>query len=209
VERVEDVPALLLLFPVFHFERIYTVRKVILFNLITLDGFFEGPEHDINWHHVDQEFNDFAIEQIRKAGALIFGRATYMMMASYWPSPEAIRDDPQVAQRMNAIQKYVFSHSLDRAEWTNTHLVSGDASVELEKLKQQPGGDLFIFGSADLATTFIHRGLIDEYRLLVNPVILGKGTPMFQEIDLPINLRLIESRTFRNGNVLLIYRPEE
>lgn len=181
--------------------------KVILFNLVTLDGFFEGPGHDISWHSVDQAFNDFAIQQLDSAGALIFGRVTYEMMVSYWPSKDAIQEDPQVAERMNRLPKVVFSHSLARADWQNTRLVKGEPGVEIARLKNEPGGNLFVFGSANLSATLIAQGLIDEFRVIIIPILLGSGTPLFQGISGRIPLELTHSQTFSNGNVLLFYQP--
>jgi dihydrofolate reductase len=184
------------------------MRKVIMFNLITLDGYFEGTNKwDIAWHQVDDEFNRFSIEQLNNAGGLIFGRITYLGMASYWPSPNAIRDDPQVVGLMNSIQKYVFSNTLDKAEWNNTELLKGDAAAELRKLRLQDGKDLFIFGSADLSSTFTKNKLIDEYRLIVNPIILGAGNPLFKNSGEMVKLKLLNTKSFHNGNVLLYYQP--
>jgi len=182
------------------------MRKIVLFNLMTLDGFFEGPNQDINWHNVDDEFNEFAIEQLGSADALIFGRTTYQMMTSYWPTPEAIATDPVVAGWMNKLPKFVFSKTLPKADWNNTTLINGDARQELTRLKQQPGKDIFIFGSADLSETFLHYSLIDEIRVIVNPILLGSGTPLFKQHRLAIPLKLLKTKTFHNGNVLLYYQ---
>lgn len=183
------------------------MRKVILFNMISLDGYFEGPDHDINRHNVDEEFDQFAIEQVKTADALIFGRVTYQLMADFWPTPYALETDPVIAERMNALPKFVFSKTLDQVEWNNTRLVKGDAAVEVSKLKQQPGHSLFIFGSADLAATLIQNGLIDEFRVMVNPVVIGSGTSLFKDIQGLLHLDLTKTRTFQNGNVLLYYVP--
>ncbi len=183
------------------------MAKVIVFNMITLDGYMAGPAGEIDWHHVGEEFNDFAIQQLEEIGALLFGRVTYEMMASYWPTPNALAGDPVVAKKMNALPKVVFSRSLQAADWQNARLVKGDAAAEVARLRQQPGKDLFIFGSADLANALIQKNLIDEYRLMVNPVVLGSGKPMFGHLGQPLKLDLINSRTFQNGNVLLVYRP--
>lgn len=180
--------------------------NIVMFNMMTLDGYFAGPKGEIDWHQVDSEFNDFAIEQLDSAGGLLFGRVTYQMMASYWPSAEALKDDPVVASKMNSIPKYVFSRTLDRADWNNTRLLKGEAEVEAAKLRQQPGKPLFLFGSGNLAATLIRFSLIDEYRLMVNPVILGSGMPLFQGVqDDRLNVKLIKTKTFQNGNVLLYY----
>ncbi len=180
-----------------------------MFNLISVDGFFEGPNKwDIGWHHVDEEFNDFATDQLNHAGGLIFGRITYQGMASYWTGENAIKDDPIIAELMNSIPKYVFSNSLDNVEWNNTQLVKGDAPEELRKLKNLPGKDLFIFGSANLASSFTQNGLIDEYRLIINPLVLGNGGPVFDHHSATLNLKLINLKSFKNGNVLLYYVPD-
>jgi len=183
------------------------MRKVILFNMVTLDGFFEGPNGEIDWHNADEEFNEFAVDQVKSADGLIFGRVTYELMASYWPTPAAQADDPIVAEKMNTMPKIVFSRTLKTVEWNNTRLVKGDTVKEISELKQQPGKDLLIFGSADLASTLTNLGLIDEYRIMVNPVVLGKGKPLFKDIKGKLNLRLLRTRNFSNGNVLLYYEP--
>lgn len=181
-------------------------RKVILFNMVTLDGFMAGPGGNIDWHNVDEAFNQFAIAQLDEVGSLLFGRVTYELMASYWPTAAAIADDTEVANRMNQLSKVVFSRTLDQAAWQNTQLVKGDAVKAVSALKQQPGKDLFVFGSANLAATLIENDLIDEFRVMVNPVVLGGGTPLFQRIRQPLNLKLLNTRPFQNGNVLLYYQ---
>jgi dihydrofolate reductase len=183
------------------------MRKVILFNLVTLDGFFEGPGSDISWHQVDDEFNEFAIEQLNLTDGLIFGRVTYELMANFWPTPAGLNGEPATASKMNALPKYVFSNTLEKVYWNNTRLVKGDAVVELQKLKQGSGRDLFIFGSANLSSTFIRNKLIDEYRLLLNPIVLGSGVPLFKDNGEMLKLKLLNSRLFHNGNVLLYYQP--
>src|SRR5512138_2918654 len=110
------------------------MRKVFLFNMVTLDGFFEGPNQDIGWHHVDEEFNEFAIEQLHEIGTLLFGRVTYQVMASYWPTEIAKKDDPAVAELMNSLPKVVFSKTLGKAEWDNTKLVKESIVEEVSKL---------------------------------------------------------------------------
>jgi dihydrofolate reductase len=180
-----------------------------MFNLITLDGYFEGlNKWDIGWHQVDREFNDFSIEQLDKAGGLIFGRVTYQGMASYWPTPAAIQDDPVVAGKMNSIAKYVFSKTLDKLDWSNSLLIKGDAVSEMTRIKNELGKDVLLFGSADLARTFTKNNLIDEYRLMVNPVVLGKGNPLFTENGSILKFKLFDTKIFHNGNVLLSYQRE-
>src|SRR5437867_1283554 len=145
------------------------MRKVFLFNMVTLDGFFEGPNHDIDWHNTDEEFNEFSIAQMNEIGTLLFGRVTYQLMASYWPTQVAVESDPVVAEKMNSTPKVVFSRTLHSAEWNKTRLAR-DAAQEITKLKQQDGKDMAIFGSANLLASLIPLGLIDEFRIMVNPV---------------------------------------
>lgn len=184
------------------------MRRIHMFNLMTLDGFFEGANHDISWHNVDEEFNEYAInEMFPSSDLLLFGRVTYELMAGFWPTAEAKRDDPIVAERMNSSAKIVFSRTLKKAEWNNTRLVSGNMEEEIKKLKAQPGKDMALMGSGTIVSQLAQRGLIDEYRIMVNPVILGQGTPLFKEIRDRLNLKLLRTQTFRNGNVLLCYEP--
>jgi dihydrofolate reductase len=183
------------------------MRKVILFNLVTLDGFFEGPNREIGWHNVDEEFNEFTGDQLNTFDILLFGRVTYELLASYWPTPTAIRDDPIIAHLMNMIPKIVFSRTLEKADWNNTRLIKDHIGEEITKLKEQPGKDMAIFGSGNLASNLTNLGLIDEYRIIVNPVILGDGHPLFKGVNDRLNLKLLKTMAFRSGNVLLYYAP--
>lgn len=181
------------------------MRTLFAFEMISLDGFFEGPNQDISWHTVDDEFNKFAGRQLDTTGVLLFGRKTYQLMASYWQT--ATGDDPVVTLKMNTLPKFVFSRTLESAEWNNTRLIRENAADEILKLKQERGKDLALFGSAALLATLAQANLIDEYRIMVNPILLGKGTSLFQGMDRRMNLKLISSNTYRSGNVLLCYRP--
>ncbi len=184
------------------------MRKLVFQNMVSLDGFFEGPHKwEIDWHTVGEEFNDFAIDALKSADALIFGSVTYQGMAAYWTSAEAGKDDPTVAGYMNNIPKIVFSRTLEKAHWTNTRLVKNDVVGEVAMLKQQPGKDLLIFGSADLASPLIQNNLIDEYRIFINPIVLGEGAPLFKGLKNRLPLKLVDSRIFKNGLVLLVYQP--
>jgi dihydrofolate reductase len=181
------------------------MRKVIFFMLTTLDGYFEGPDRDINWHNVDGEFNEFAIQQTGEFGALLFGRVTYELMAGYWPSEAAERDDPVIAGLMNSLPKIVFSRTLENTDWNSTRLVKDNFVQEVLKLKEQPGKNIAIFGSSDLAVTCIEHRLIDEFRIMVNPVVLGNGKTLFKGIKDRLNLKLIKTKSFKSGNILLYY----
>lgn len=183
------------------------MRKLFVFNLVTLDGYFEGPDRDIRWHNVDAEFNEYAIPMLNTLDLLLFGRVTYELMAGFWPTPEALRDDPIVAAKMNGLAKVVFSRTMEKAEWNNTRLVKENIEEEIKKIKAQPGKDIALLGSGSIMAQLAQRGLIDEYRIMVNPIVLGKGTPLFKGMTNRLDLKLIDVRTFRNGNVLLRYEP--
>ena len=183
------------------------MRKVIFQMMVSLDGYFEGPNKEIDWHVVDAEFNEYAVDLLNSADALLFGRVTYELMASYWPSPSATTDDPIIADKMNNLPKVVFSRTLDKVDWKNSRLVKENIAEEVSKLKQQPGKDLAVFGSSNLALTLVQHGLIDEYRIIVNPVVLGNGHPLFKGLKERLNLRLLKTKTFQSGNVMLFYQP--
>lgn len=186
------------------------MRKLYAFNMMTLDGFFEGPTPwSIDWHNADNaEFGDYANEQLGTIGTILFGRNTYQGMASYWPSKEALESDPVIANAMNSKPKIVFSTTLESADWSNTRLVKDHVADEINRLKQEPGGDLAVFGSAKLLASLIHMDLVDEHRIIINPVVLGKGGPLFTDVVKPFKLQLVAARPFKSGNVLLTYVPE-
>jgi dihydrofolate reductase len=184
------------------------MRRVLFFMLISLDGYFEGPNHDIDWHMADEEFSAFAAEQLDEVDLLLFGRTTFELMLTYWPTPAAMADDPVIAAKMTALPKLVFSTTLDRADWDNTRIVRGNLAEEIAALKRRPGKDMLIMGSSRLAASFADLGLIDEYRLIVAPVVLGQGSPLLAGLGQRLKLRLLKTRTFGSGNVLLYYIPE-
>jgi dihydrofolate reductase len=184
------------------------MRKVLFFMMTSLNGFYERGRWEIDWHNVDDEFSDFAIEQLNAVDTLLFGRVTYEGMASYWPTPAASDDSPVIAEKMNSLPKIVFSKTLDAVAWNNTRLVRDDAAEEVAKLKEQAGKDVIVMGSSDLAVSLAERGLIDEFRIMVNPILLGEGKPVFKGLHGDVRLKLLQTRTFKSGNVLLTYAPE-
>ncbi len=184
------------------------MRKLAVFSQLTLNGYFAGADGDISWaHRQDPEWRDFVAGNASAGGDLLFGRITYEMMASYWPTPLAKQNDPVVAEGMNRAPKVVFSRTLREASWGNTRLVKDGLESEVRRLKQQRGKDMAILGSGSLAAQLARAGLIDEYLVVVNPVLLGKGRTLFEGIPETLSLRLTKTRTFGNGNVLLCYEP--
>jgi len=181
------------------------MRRLTVFNLVTLDGYFAGRNGDISWHNVDEEFQDLAIKASNSGNTLLFGRVTYELMTNFWPTPEAIKTDPIVAEGMNRSEKIVFSRTMDKVDWINTRLVKGDMIAEVRKLKQGSGKDLTILGSGSIVSQLAQEGLIDEYNILLNPVAIGKGKTMFEGIKKKLDLKLTATRTFGNGNILLTY----
>jgi dihydrofolate reductase len=187
------------------------MRRIFVFNLVTVEGFFAGSKGEIDWHNYDDEMGAYSQEQMRSLGALIFGRTTYELMANYWPTPEAMKSEPAVAGIMNSIEKIVFSKTLkpvkDGPVWKNVKVLHEIRPGEIVKMKEQPGGAIAIFGSGTIAQQLTNLGLIDEYRLIVNPLILGSGKPLFDGVKGKHSLKLQSTKVFKNGNVLLRYEP--
>lgn len=180
------------------------MRKIVVFNQVTLDGYFSDVNGDMSWaHKQDAEWNAFVVDNAKGESQLLFGRITYEQMASFWPTPYAIENIPILAERMNSLPKVVFSRTLDKASWNNTKLVKGDLAAEVRKMKQEPGPIMAIMGSGSIVSQLAQEGLIDEYQVVVNPVVLGKGRTMFDGVKQ--KLKLTKTRAFGNGNVFLCY----
>jgi dihydrofolate reductase len=183
------------------------MRKIILAMQVSLDGFFEGPDHDLSWHMVDDELHRHFNEQLGAMGAFLDGRVMYELMAGFWPTAD---EDPassapvaEFARIWRDMPKIVYSRTLTTAYWNST-VVRDVVAQEVLELKSQPGGDLAL-GGAELADTFRRLGLIDEYWLYVHPVLVGAGRPLFKSADSQAQLRLLETRAFGNGVALLRY----
>jgi dihydrofolate reductase len=173
-------------------------------NLMSLDGFFEGPNRQLDWHVVDEEFFAYAVEMLGSVDTILFGRTTFDMMAAYWPKTPS---DP-IADKMNGLRKIVFSNTLNSTDWAHSTIVSGDAAVEVARLKTLPGMDMVILGSARLASSLLRAGFIDEYRVIVNPVILGSGNRLFPNFENRVSMQLSGVRPFASGNVMLLCQPQ-
>jgi dihydrofolate reductase len=186
------------------------IRKLVVFNQVTLGGYFTDEHGDMSWAHkdpADAEWNAFVAENASGGGVLLFGRITYELMASYWPTPHALTSAPAVAERMNGLQRIVFSRTLAKASWQNTTLVKGDIVAAVRKMKNEPGPGWAILGSGTIVSQLTQAGLINEYQIVVNPVVLGGGRTMFDGITGKRSLKLTKTRAFGNGNVLLCYAP--
>ena len=184
------------------------MRKLHVFNSISLDGYFVGDNGDLSWAYnvsSDAEFDAFVASNAQGDSMLLFGRITYEMMAGYWPTEQAKQSMPEVAEGMNRAQKVVFSRTLVKATWNNTKLVSGDIVTEMRRMKKTAGPDMVILGSGSIVSQFAQGGLIDSYQCAVLPVILGKGRTMFDGVKERLQLKLVASRAFNNGKVVLTY----
>jgi dihydrofolate reductase len=186
------------------------MRKIVLMMSVSLDGFMEGPNREIDWHLVDDELHNYFNAHLREMGAFLDGRVTYELMAEFWPtadedpsSPEPVKEFARIWREM---PKIVYSRTLERADW-NATVVREVVPAEVEALKAEPGGDLAL-GGADLAAAFAAHDLIDEYLIYVHPVLLGAGKRLFPAAADRAALRLVESRAFGNGVVLLRYARE-
>jgi dihydrofolate reductase len=183
------------------------MRTLTSFIVTSLDGFYEGPNGEFDWLTPDDEFNDFAVRQLDGADTLGFGRATYEHMAAYWPTDQARLNDPAITSRMNTKPKLVFSTALEHARWSNTTIIAGDAVERIQTVKAGQGGQLLVLGSAHLTTHFAAAGALDELRIMVCPIAIGQGRPLFEDLKGRLSLRLADVRQFDSGNVLLTYRP--
>jgi len=181
------------------------MSKLVMWNLMTLDGFFDGAENwALDWHQYarGEELELMSIEQLRVADMLLFGRVTYEGMAAYWKTAQG-----EVATYMNILPKAVFSRTLQAVDWQNTTLLKGDVKQEVEELKRKGEKNIFVFGSGDFGTTLLEQGLFDEYRICLVSVVLGTGKPLFGRKLSRLGMKLLEARALASGSVLLCYEP--
>jgi dihydrofolate reductase len=183
------------------------MRKIVVHMMLSLDGYFEGPDHDLSWHLVDEELHAHFNEQLATMSAFVEGRVSYELMEAVWPTADQNPDHPPTMREFagiwRAVPKIVFSRTLQEVG-PNASLRAEVDPDEIRALKQQPGGDMTL-GGVDLVETFRRLDLVDEYRLYVNPVVIGRGRRLFETADNPTDLELVENRRFGNGVVLLRY----
>ena len=183
------------------------MRRIISYTFTTLNGFYKGPGGDISWNKHDTEENAFAVDSLQYGATLLFGRVTYDMMAGFWPTPAARNTMPEVAEGMNRADKIVFSRTLSSADWQHTRIIRDNMIDVLKQMKQEAGKDMTLLGSGSILRQLAEHGLIDEYQIMLNPVAIGEGSPLFQGLSHPLDLRLTRSQSFKNGNILLCYEP--
>jgi dihydrofolate reductase len=185
------------------------MAQLMVFQQITLDGYFTGANGDLSWtkqHPPDPDFMAWTESNARNGGVLVFGRVTYDMMAGFWPSAQAMAMMPDVARQMNALPKVVFSRSMKKAEWSNTRVASGDIVAELRKMKQDPGPGMVIMGSGSIVAQLATENVIDAYQLVIFPIVLGQGRTMFEGVNRKLTMKLTGTRSFKNGIVVADYQ---
>lgn len=184
------------------------MRKLTVFNHVSLDGYFVDRNGDMSWAHKDDaEWNAFAAGNAQGGGMLVLGRVTYNLMVGFWPTAAAMETMPLVAERMNNLPKIVFSRTMETAAWSNTTLIKDDIAAAVRKLKQESGAGMTILGSGSIVSQLAQAGLINEYQIVVNPIVLGAGRTLFEGVTAPLPLQLTATRAFGNGNVVLNYAP--
>ncbi|MDQ0638749.1 dihydrofolate reductase [Pedobacter sp. W3I1] len=179
--------------------------KLNVFNFISLDGYYKDASNGINWHQHGQEEGEFSAKNLEYGSILLFGRITYEMMASWWPSQNAIDAMPEVARGMNQAEKIVCTNTLQYTNWQNTRIMNGDIVAQIAELKKTSPKDIAILGSGNLSTQLAEAGLINTYQIMIDPVGIGKGTPIFNGMQRQLNLKLTDTRSFKSGTVLLSY----
>lgn len=183
--------------------------------MVSLDGYIEGPNKELDWHHVDDEWNQYGMELLHSIDTILFGRTCYQLFESFWPKaeidPKTTKDNIVIAHAINTMQKIVFSKTLNAVQeadhWKNIQLKNEVVPEEIIQLKKAPGKDMVIFGGAGIAQSFMKHNLIDEYRIFVNPLALGNGKPLFAKAAERMNLKFLKTKPFRSGLVGLYYQP--
>ncbi len=184
------------------------MRKIFVFNNISVDGLFSDAAGGVGWAKRDgDELTEYVKQTRGTISTYLFGKNTYQMFASFWPTPAGKAANPYFAKILSEGEKIVFSKTLGAAEWENTTIQPVADRSSLEKLKASKGGDCLIFGSGSLVRDLARQGLIDEFQLVLNPVILGRGSSLFGSLPASIELQLLDAKPFKNGTVLLRYRP--
>ncbi len=187
------------------------MRKIIVSEMVSVDGFFAGEDGNINWHVVDEEFNQYAINLLNTVDTILFGRVTYDIFENYWPAaakdPKTGKSDLEIADKINDAVKIVFSKTLKKVGWNNVHLMEEVTPEEINKLKQQTGKDIVVYGSGTIVQKLTELGLVDEYRFFVAPVVLGKGKALLKNLKDNLKLKLVKTGSFGSGVVVLCYQP--
>ena len=181
------------------------MRKIIVSNLVSVDGYFEGTNQDLSWFKTSDDFFEYVKQLFTEVDTILYGRITYEYMAAYWPT--ATNNDALITEKMNSLKKIVLSKQLKEATWNNTEIIEEHITDRVKEIKQQQGKDIVIFGSGTIVSELTQLRLIDEFRLILNPVILSNGNPLFKSINERVNLELINAKVLSSGVVILSYKP--
>ena len=184
-----------------------SMRKINSYTFITLNGFYKGANEDISWHRHGGEESEHATQGLAGQGILLFGRKTYEMMSSYWPTPAATEAAPEIAEGMNSAEKIVFTRTLKKASWNNTRIISDNIVEEITKLKKNGSKDMTVLGSGSILTLFAENNLIDEYQFMIDPVVLGEGSTVLKNLIKKLDLKLTNSKVYKSGVILVCYQP--
>ncbi len=176
------------------------------FTFLSLDGYYKGLNEDISWHHHGEEEGQFSADSLQSENILLFGRKTFEMMASFWPTEMAAQQFPDVAKGMNKAKKLAVSNTVQKVDWSNTEIISGDIIAQIKQLKQNSTKDITILGSGQLLTALAAENLVDEYGIMIDPVAIGAGSSLFKGLTTPLQLQLTGTRTFKSGVVLHNYK---
>lgn len=186
------------------------MSTISAFLFLTVNGFYKGLNDDISWHDHGEEGDAYSREQLESGNILLFGRKTYELMYAFWPAPMAYNAFPEVATKMNQAEKIVLSNSLTIAEWQNTSVLSGDAITQIALLKNTPGKNVTLLGSGSIAAQLAQANLIDTFQFLVDPLAIGRGVSLFENLNGRLELELINSKVFpKSGKILLIYNRKQ
>jgi dihydrofolate reductase len=191
------------------FKFVYKTRNMATlssFTFLSLDGYYKGLNEDISWHRHGEEEGQFSADSLQSENMLLFGRKTFEMMASFWPTEMAAQQFPDVAKGMNKAKKFVVSNTIQKVDWANTEIISGDFIRQIKKLKQNSTNGITILGSGQLLTALAAENLVDEYGIMIDPVAIGAGTSLFNGLDTPLQLQFTGTRTFKSGVVLHNYK---
>lgn len=185
------------------------MRTLTAFVFTSLNGYYKGADDNVEWHSHGAEEIEFSQHQLQKGNTLLFGRKTYEMMKNFWVSPMAYELFPTVAMRINQAEKIVFSNTMESSDWNNTTIMKGDIATEIKALKKTAGNDLTILGSGSIVKLLTEAGLIDQYELMIDPVLLGSGSTLFEGITKELSLQLSDARVFKESGVLLLTYVKE
>jgi dihydrofolate reductase len=183
------------------------MRRLNSYTFITLNGFYKGINEDISWHRHGGEESEHATQGLAGQGILLFGRKTYEMMSSYWPTPAASEAAPEIARGMNSAEKIVFSRTLKQATWNNSRIIRENIIDEMRQLKKNGSKDMTVLGSGSILTLFAENNLIDEYQFMIDPVVLGEGSTVLKNITKKLDLKLTNSKVYKSGVILATYEP--